>query len=449
MNAIAESTDGKRIHYGWWVMIGYGMLMCGTIGSFTVLGSLFFYPVSSSLGCELSTLTFYVTLSMVVMALAMPLVGNLLSKVKLQVILTVSVLIELAAVVSMAFFTEPWMWYVAAVPLGLGLSATSTVTITPTLGNWFHKRTGFAIGVVWSIQSIYCAIASPLFSGLIETVGWRTGYLVLAGVAALLTLPFTLFVIRYKPEEKGLRPYGYDAAAVAVAGEGEAAASWGVPLKVAVKSVPFFLCIGVVVLCQLTSCMNSVFPTYAEVVGLGAIVGGLMVTASCVFDVFLNPIVGATSDKLGATKSMVIWTLVTMASFVVLYFSSTSPWLAYLGAGINDAMYVICGVGYATFAMSLFGMRDFEKIFSRITMVGFLVASLGVPLMMSIYEVTGVFENVFLVCMVIDAVIVVLTLLASAAGKKLAAKVASDGGEVLPEGGDTLPEGAEAAVAAE
>lgn len=442
MNASAEPRGGKRLHYGWWVMIGYGMLMCGTIGSFTVLGSLFFYPVASSLGCELSTLTFYVTLSMVVMALAMPLVGNLLSKVKLQVILTVSVLIELAAVVSMAFFTEPWMWYVAAVPLGLGLSATSTVTITPTLGNWFHKRTGFAIGVVWSIQSIYCAIASPLFSGLIETVGWRTGYLVLAGVAAVLTLPFTLLVIRYRPEEKGLRPYGFDAAAQ-VTSEGAEAASWGVPLKVAVKSLPFFLCIGVVVLCQLTSCMNSIFPTYAEVVGLGAIVGGLMVTSSCVFDVFLNPVVGATSDKFGATKSMVIWTLVTMASCVVLCFSSTSPWLAYLGAGINDAMYVICGVGYATFAMSLFGMKDFEKIFSRITMVGFLVASLGVPLMMFIYEATGVFENVFLVVMALDAIIIVLTLLASAAGKKLATKVEDDGGEALPG------EAEAAAVAAE
>lgn len=420
MNSAAiHQAKAPRFHYAWLVMIGYGMLMCGTIGSFTVLGSLFFFPVSESIGCSLSELTLYVTVQMISMALAMPLVGNLLSRVKLPIILTVATIVEVVAMFSMAFFTEVWMWYAASVVVGIGLAATSTVTITPTLGNWFHKKTGFAIGVVWSIQSIYCAIASPLFSNLIATVGWRTGYMVLAGVAALLAIPFTVFVIRYRPEDKGMLPYGYDPDESKVSQEAEAGATSGVPLKVAVRSIPFFLCIAVVMLCQLTAGMNTIFPTYAEVVGLGAVVGGLMVTAASIFDIFLNPAVGATSDRLGATKSMIIWTGVTMISFGILAFASTSPLLAFLGAGINDAMYVISGVGYATFAMSLFGMKDFEKIFSRITMVGFLVASLGVPLMMWIYESTGAFQNVFLFCLIVDVAIMVFVLLANKAGKKL------------------------------
>lgn len=415
----AREAKGGRFHYAWLVMIGYGMLMCGTIGSFTLLGSLFYYPVSESIGCDLSSLTLYVTVQMIFMAIGMPIVGNLLSKVRLPVILTVATVAEVAGVFSMAFFNEVWMWYAVSPIIGLGLAATSTVTITPTLGNWFHKRTGFAIGLVWSIQSIYCAIASPIFSGIIESMGWRVSYMILAAVGAVLSLPFTLFVIRYRPEDKGLRPYGYDPSAESEAVEPSGAVASGVPLRVAVRSLPFFLCIGVVMLCQLTSCMNTVFPTYAEVVGLGAVVGGLMVTAASVFDIFLNPAVGATSDRFGATKSMVIWTGVTMVSFVILCFASSSPLLAYVGAGINDAMYVVCGVGYATFALSLFGMRDFEKIFSRITMVGYLVASLGVPLMMFIYEATGVFENVFLFCLAVDALVILLVLWGSKAGKKL------------------------------
>lgn len=166
-----EATIQKKgTHYAWWVMIGYGMLMCATIGAVTVMGGLFYYPVCDELGFNFSTFTFYVTLSMIFMALGMPVCGKILSsgKLKLSALLTIAVLLILVPFACMSLFTELWMWYVAAVPIGLGLSACSTVTAAPTLSNWFHKKTGFAIGMIFTIQSIFVAIASPIFTGIIE-----------------------------------------------------------------------------------------------------------------------------------------------------------------------------------------------------------------------------------------------------------------------------------------
>lgn len=406
-------------HYAWVVMIAFGLVMSGSLGSLTVLAGLFFFPASQEIGCDLSVLTFYMTITIVVLALAMPFVGNLLTKVKLQHILVCAAVLEVGSLVAMSFLTQPWMWYIVGGISGAGLAATSTITITPTIGNWFHKKTGFAIGMVWAIQSMYDAIASPVLSSIIEAFGWRSGYLALAGMSALLLFPCAIFLIRYRPEEKGMLPYGYDPA-IALARENNTMIEAGVPWSAAVKSAPFFLCVGLVTLCQLTSCMNQVFPTYAEVVGLGAVVGGLMVSAASICDVFFNPAAGATSDKFGPTTSMVIWTGITMLSFVILYFGSGSPVMSCVGAGINDAMYAICGVGYSVFALSLFGMKDFERIYSRMVSVGCLMASLGVPLMMFVYEQTGVFQNVFVMCFVIDIVIMALTLLASKKGKSLA-----------------------------
>ncbi len=413
-----STTRGGRPHYAWVVMVALGLLMSGTIGSFTILGSLFYYPVSAELGCDLSQLTAYVTIEMVCMGLAMPIVGNLLKTVPLHRTLTVACLLEIGATVAMSFFTQVWQWYVAAVFVGLGLAATSTVTVTPTIQNWFHKKTGLALGLVWSIQSLFVAVASPIFTSVIDSVGWRTGYLVLAALSALICLPCTLFLIRYRPEEK-------DAVALG-AGEGpvpeEDFDDQGVPYNVAIRSLPFFLCVPLVMLCQLTSCMNTVFSTYAEVVGLGAVVGGLMVTAASLCDIVFNPLAGATSDRFGPRRSMFMWTVLTMISFVVLYLGSGSAALSIFGAGINDAMYSICAVCYSTFALSIFGPRDFDRIFSRITSIGYLVASLGVPLMMWVYEATGAFQNVFLLCIAIDAVILVLTVAASKASNHQARK---------------------------
>lgn len=417
---------GGRIHYAWVVMIAFGLTMAGTLGTLTVLAGAFFYPVCEDIGCDLSTLTLYTTIMTVVLALTLPLVGELLTKVKIHIILTVAALLEIGSLACMSFFTEPWMWYVTGAISGLGLAATSTVTITPTMGNWFYKRTGLAIGMVWAIQSFYDAIASPVINSIILQFGWRTGYLCLAGLSAIIVLPCTIFLIRYRPEDKGMLPYGYDEETAKARQDGQRALA-GVPAKQAFRSATFFLCVGLVMLCQLTACMNQVFSTYAEVVGLGLLVGGLMVSAASICDIFFNPIAGMTSDRFNPSRSMVLWTIITMVSFVILYFGSTSVVMSCIGAGINDAMYAICGVGYSTFALSLFGMRDFEKIFSRMVSVGSLVASLGVPLMMFIYEATGVFQNVFIFCFCLDIVIIALTLSAKKMGKALKWVRSSDG----------------------
>ena len=134
MTSAKTVEQGNKPHYAWLVMIAYGLMMSGTIGSFSVVGAQWFYPVSTDIGCELSTLTLYTTIEMVCMGLAMPLVGNLLTRVKLPVILIAAVAMEVLATVAMAFYDEPWMWYVSGVFVGLGLAATSTVTVTPTMG---------------------------------------------------------------------------------------------------------------------------------------------------------------------------------------------------------------------------------------------------------------------------------------------------------------------------
>ena len=409
----------KRIHYAWWVMIGYGMLMVATIGCVTVMGGLFYYNVCDELGFDLSTFTLYVTLSMVFMALGMPVCGKILAsgKIKLPVLLTVALLMELIPFALMSTFTAMWQWFVAALPIGLGLSATSTVTAAPTLGNWFHKKTGFAIGMIFTIQSAFVAIMSPIFSGLIDSIGWRPSYAILAGVALVLALPFTVFVIRYRPEDKGMLPYGYDPEAVTETGAVTPAK--GVAFKTAIKSLPFFMCALVVMMAMMTSNMNVVLPTYAEVVSLGAIVGGVMVTCASLADIALNPIIGSFGDKFGATKSMVFWTGITILSLGILYFSANSPVLAYIGAAINDSMYALCGVGLATYCMALFGMRHYERIFSVVMMIGYLGASVGVPVMMFVFEATGNFQNVFLFCIAVDIVIIIAALIGQKAAKKL------------------------------
>ena len=89
--------------------------------------------------------------------------------------------------------------------------------------------------------------------------------------------------------------------------------------------------------------MNQLFPTYAAEVGFSPMVGGFMVSAASLFDLFLNPIVGTTCDKFGSTKAILSWLAVSILSFVMLMMSSGNSTLSILAAGVNDVMYVIAG----------------------------------------------------------------------------------------------------------
>ena len=60
-----------------------------------------------------------------------------------------------------------------------------------------------------SFSGIGGAILSPIFTLLIEAMGWREAYLIAAVIMAVLVLPWTLFVFKLHPEDIGWKPYGW------------------------------------------------------------------------------------------------------------------------------------------------------------------------------------------------------------------------------------------------
>ena len=111
MTSAKSNAKGSGIHYAWFVMMGCGMMVAGTVGSFTILSGSFFFPVCADLGIDFSTLTVYMTVLILGVAASLPFVGNLLPKLNLPVALTVIALVEIVAAGLMATYTEVWMWY--------------------------------------------------------------------------------------------------------------------------------------------------------------------------------------------------------------------------------------------------------------------------------------------------------------------------------------------------
>ncbi len=137
----------------------------------------------------------------------------------------------------MGFYTEPWQWWVSGIVFGLAGRIIFVMPAPILISNWFHTRKGIALGVAMSISGIGGAILSPEFTLFIQTFGRREAYLIAAVVMGDLVLPWTLFVFKLRPEDIGMRPYGWKQEDE----EDESAAAdefGGIDARQALKTVP-------------------------------------------------------------------------------------------------------------------------------------------------------------------------------------------------------------------
>ena len=187
----------------------------------------------------------------------------------------------------------------------------------------------------------------------------------------------------------------------------------------------------------MTTVTNQLFPMYGSSVGFAPQVGSLMVSVAMLCDIAWNPLIGWTCDKFGPARAVAMWAAVTVLSFACLLFSAASPVLACVGAGLNDSMYAVFGTGIATLTMAMFGHKDYGKIYSLVPAIGYVLGSMGAPLLTTIYETTGSFSSVWIFCIVCDVAIAVLAV----AAMKLSRRLARADGPSLKEASseETLP----------
>lgn len=370
--------------FAWVVVIALGLMSAGTTGTYSIIAGSFVAPVCEDLGFDYTSFSFYFTAILLGLALGLPLLSRFIPKVIGKPWHICIELVLIAAGAAMAFYTEVWMFTVSAAVIGICFSFTTGVCMSDVIDQWFSKSSGLAIGLAWGVNSLCTLLLSPVITLVIEQQGWRTGYIVLAAVSAAMILPASAFIIRLNPSDRNMLPYGETASEThesCSADEQEDVLS-GMALRDAAKT-----------------------PSYASEVGFNPIVGSLMVSAASLSDIFLNPFVGKTCDKLGAIKATVAWTGVSILSFLLLIIGGSNETVSIIAAGVNDVMFAIVGTAMPMLLLSLFGSRDFGRIYSIVCSAGYVVGAFGMPVMMKVYGMAGSFQGVFIFCIACNLMI--------------------------------------------
>ncbi|MEG1322029.1 MAG: MFS transporter [Ruthenibacterium sp.] len=410
----------KKIHRAWLIMIACCFLQAGGIGALSSCAGIFFQPVCQDLGFSMGQFSIYLSIQGLFLAFTLPVVGKVLPKFNIRILISVAVALCSGTFMLMSTFTAVWQWYIAGAVVGICGAFIFVLPAPIMIGNWFKKKTGIVMGITMSFSGIGGAIISPIVANFVANSGWRPAYILVGAIAMVLVLPFSIFVMDFKPADRGLQAYGSEEAAVDANGKAAApAAAIGVSSKDAVRSMAFvcvFLVAGFISLC---TTFQQHLPGFAASVGMTAAAIGTMTSCVMIGNIVGKLVLGFLNDKLGQKHAMSIAAVIVALSFVLLIVSNGNPLIAFAGAFCFGFVMAMSAVLVPIVVRTVFGSRDYSAIFSYISMGTSLIGSAGVSLIGFMYDGFGSYVPSFFVGIAACVLVVVALLAGLKAGKKL------------------------------
>ena len=301
-----KTQKAGGFHYAYAIVAACIAMTCLPCALVLSCAGIFFTPVSTFFGVPKATFTLYFSIVNLAMMVTLPIWGKIMSKTDLRASLSVAAVLCGAGLLGMSACQAMWQFYVCGAVLGAGVAPFIYLAIPTLINAWCAKRVGFFVGLCMAFTGIGGVIFNPVGTALIDSgaEGWRTAYLVFGVIVLVGTLPFTLLVVRNRPADKGLLPYGADEAD-APSGEKDAEAAAapeaGMSAPEAMRTPAFLALAAFCGVITLNQTIYQFLPSYAQSFGDSlpavAAASGVVASAAMAGQAVGKVLLGAINDK--------------------------------------------------------------------------------------------------------------------------------------------------------
>src|SRR3954451_20785798 len=223
---------GRRagVHYAW-VVAGLTFLTLLATAGVRATPSVLIVPLEREFGWSRATISLAISVNLLLYGLIGPFAAALMDRVGVRRTMLGSLVTVGAGVALSTRIAAPWqlvlLW---GVVVGGGTGMTALVLGATVVNRWFSERRGLVLGALTASSATGQMVFLPALAAIAGRSGWRPAGLVGAG-EALARVPLVGVLMRDRPEEVGLRPYG------AVEGDEVGTPSAGRPLEAAIGAL--------------------------------------------------------------------------------------------------------------------------------------------------------------------------------------------------------------------
>lgn len=155
-------------------------------------------PISADMGWSQTTVTAALTAGLIVSALAGVRVGRLLDSHGPRALMSLGTVIGIVALLLVAAAPNLIVFFLAWVLAGFAQAATLYPPAFAVVTRWYGADRVKPLTTITLVGGLASTVFAPLIAWLIDSCGWRTTYVILAGILAVTALPMHLFFLNRK-----------------------------------------------------------------------------------------------------------------------------------------------------------------------------------------------------------------------------------------------------------
>ncbi len=431
--------DTFPFYYGW-IVVGASSTvvfarMAPAITTLTVL----IFPMSQQLGWSRTLIAGSVSAGAIASLVLSPVVGWAIDRYGARPVLVVSVAGLGLAMVSLAWATVPFTFYLAFAAGRVVFHTSAPIGASTVAARWFIRKRGRAIGIIFLFGAIGGIVFTMVASLVVESHGLRATWIAIGLVVLVFSVAPSLLLVAERPEDIGLLPDGVepdlampsteDQRAVRPGFSGEQAAvitqvrrddddSWTLREAVGTRTFWVLVSMGFTSFFVHTS-IGVHMGAYFRDIGLGAISAALAVSLSWTVSAVFSVTWGWVTDRIEVRYAYSGMFLVQAGSTLYLILASGTLGV-FLAAGffgiVSAGFNVVPSVMYANY----FGRSSLGRI-RGLGEAGVLLGQGTGPVIAGIlFEIQGSYSMIFWVFVALSLTCSLVVLKAKAPGERAA-----------------------------
>lgn len=392
-----------NIFYGWWIILGCIIITSTMVPLIMALSNKFLIQVTTEMGISRSAFTLANTILQGLGIFLSPIVSKKLAHGDMKKIQSISILGFVISYASYSFAQNVFHIYISAFFVGIFYLNATLIPVSMMITNWFIKKRGLAMSLAMAGIGIGGFIFSPIVTNFLSLYGWRITYRIMAVIVLALTLPTSLFILRKKPEDMGLKPYGADE--ISSSKNNSSKSSTSVTLSVSDSKVKLFfwlLLLGMFTNSIINSGSLGHFPPAMEELH-GANVQATIISVYSLIGIFGKLLIGWINDRFGIVASTTFGCIAFGLSFVFMLFGSnvTMLYVMAISFGLGNAIGTVIP---PLITSSVFGSEKYGEAYGIANSAGQVGLALGSLFIASLYDIFGSYSSAWIVLLILTAV---------------------------------------------